>query len=139
MTKDFVKVVLTGDAGDENFAGYPRYLRSQWVSWFTKLPEKVRRDWMPPLIRRMASLHWREKTLNRLADFLELLSSNQAKNYAEQIKIFNAKERNEIYSPEMVHALAHIDPLGYLIEKYEETETDDPSFGGEIMLGPIGI
>jgi asparagine synthase (glutamine-hydrolysing) len=126
MTKDFVKVVLTGDAGDENFAGYPRYLRSQWVAWFTKLPEKVRRDWMPYLLRRGASLHWREKTFNRLADFLELLSSNQARNYAEQIKIFNAKERNGIYSEEMVHALATIDPLRYLVEKYEEGETEDP-------------
>jgi asparagine synthase (glutamine-hydrolysing) len=126
MTKDFVKVVLTGDAGDENFAGYPRYLRSQWVAWFTKLPEKVRRDWMPYLLRIGASLHWREKTFNRLADFLELLSSNQARNYAEQIKVFNAKERNGIYSQEMVHALAHTDPLRYLVEKYEEGETEDP-------------
>jgi asparagine synthase (glutamine-hydrolysing) len=81
---------------------------------------------MPYLLRIGASLHWREKTFNRLADFLELLSSNQARNYAEQIKVFNAKERNGIYSQEMVHALAHTDPLRYLVEKYEEGETEDP-------------
>ena len=34
MTRDYVKVVLTGDAGDENFAGYPRYLRSKWLVLF---------------------------------------------------------------------------------------------------------
>jgi len=125
MTKGFVKVVLTGDAGDENFAGYPRYLRSKWVASFTKIPEKIRRDWMPPVLRMGASLHWREKTFNRLADFLEVLSSNQARNYAEQIKIFNAKERNGVYSQEMAHALERIDPLDYLVEKYEEIETGD--------------
>ena len=38
MTRDYVKVVLTGDAGDENFAGYPRYLRSKWVVLFSKNP-----------------------------------------------------------------------------------------------------
>jgi asparagine synthase (glutamine-hydrolysing) len=126
MTKNFVKAVLTGDAGDENFAGYPRYLRSQWVAWFTKLPETVRKDWTPSVLRMGASLHWREKTFNRLADFVELLSSNQVRNYAEQIKVFNAKERSGIYSPEMIHALETIDPLGYLLEKYEESATEDP-------------
>jgi len=125
MTKDFVKVVLTGDAGDENFAGYPRYLRSQWIAWFTKLPEKVRRDWMPAFLRRFSSLHWREKTFNRLADFMELLSHDQARNYAEQIKIFNAKEKNEIYTNEMAHYVAKVDSLDFLSEKYEEIETDD--------------
>ena len=125
MTKDFVKVVLTGDAGDENFAGYPRYLRSQWIAWFTKLPEKVRRDWMPAFLRRFSSLHWREKTLNRLADFMELLSHDQARNYAEQIKVFNAKEKNDIYTKEMAHYVAKVDSLDFLSEKYEEIETDD--------------
>jgi asparagine synthase (glutamine-hydrolysing) len=125
MTKDFVKVVLTGDAGDENFAGYPRYLRSQWVAWFTKIPEKVRKDLMPLFLRVLASRHWREKTFNRLADFLELLSSNQGENYAEQIRIFSAREKNEIYSKEMIHYLEGTDSLKFLLKKYEEVETDD--------------
>jgi asparagine synthase (glutamine-hydrolysing) len=125
MTKDFVKVVLTGDAGDENFAGYPRYLRSQWVAWFTKIPEKVRKDLVPLFLRLLATLGWKEKTFNRLADFLELLSFNQVKNYAEQIKIFNAKEKNDIYSKEMVDYLEGIDSLEFLLKKYEEINTDD--------------
>jgi asparagine synthase (glutamine-hydrolysing) len=125
MTKDFVKVVLTGDAGDENFAGYPRYLRSKWVALFTKIPEKLRKELMPALVRRFSSLHWKEKTLNRLADFMELLSHDQARNYAEQIKIFNAKEKNDIYTKEMAHYVAKVDSLDFLSEKYEEIETDD--------------
>jgi asparagine synthetase B (glutamine-hydrolysing) len=44
LTKDYVKVVLTGDAGDENFAGYPRYLRSKWIALFTRIPENSKRS-----------------------------------------------------------------------------------------------
>jgi asparagine synthase (glutamine-hydrolysing) len=125
LTKDFVKVVLTGDAGDENFAGYPRYLRSKWVALFTKIPESVRRDFMPEFLRIFSSLHWREKTLNRLADFIEKLSSNQARNYLEQIKYFNDKEKEDIYSEQFSKKLQHVDSVDYLIAKSEESETDD--------------
>ena len=124
-TKDFVKVVLTGDAGDENFAGYGRYLRSKWVASFTKLPKKLRTGLMPTLLRRCSSLGWREKTLNRLADFMEGLSEDQALNYAEQIKIFNGKEKNNLYAEQLAKELEHVDPFAYLVEKYQEVETDD--------------
>ena len=125
LTKDFVKVVLTGDAGDENFAGYPRYLRSKWVALFTKIPEKVRKDLMPEFLRIFSSLHWREKTLNRLADFMEKLSSNQARNYSEQIKFFNAEEKENIYNEQFSKKLEHIDSVDYLIAKFEELKTGD--------------
>lgn len=125
LTKDFVKVVLTGDAGDENFAGYPRYLRSKWVDSFTKIPRKLRKDLLPYFLRIFSSLHWREKTLNRLADFMEALSSDQGMNYAEQIKIFNAKEKEGIYTDDFREKVAKINPLGFLLGKFEESKTEN--------------
>jgi asparagine synthase (glutamine-hydrolysing) len=126
MTRDHVKVVLTGDAGDENFAGYPRYLRSKYVSWFTRLPGKVRRSLLPAFLRILSQSPWRRKTLNRLADFMEMLSSHQGRNYAEQIKIFNQKEKDDVYSEDFSRQVKGTDPLDYLIKKYEEGDTDDP-------------
>jgi len=126
LTKDFVKVVLTGDAGDENFAGYPRYLRSMWVASFTRIPEKLRRDLLPHFLRVFSGLHWREKTLNRLADFMESLSTDQTKNYAEQIKIFSAKEKENIYTDDLRKQVEGNNPLDFLVSKFEESGTEDP-------------
>jgi len=125
LTKDFVKVVLTGDAGDENFAGYPRYLRSKWVASFTRMPEKLRRDVLPYFLRVFSGLHWREKTLNRLADFMESLSTDQTKNYAEQIKIFSAKEKEIIYTDDFRKQVEENDPLDFLLSKFQESGTED--------------
>jgi asparagine synthase (glutamine-hydrolysing) len=125
MTKDYVKVVLTGDAGDENFAGYGRYLRSKWVSLFTTIPEGMRKRWMPAFLRLLASLHWREKTFNRLADFIESLSADQGRNYAEQVKVFNAREREDIYSEDLAEQSCSWDPVDFLLGKFKEAETED--------------
>jgi len=125
VTKNYVKVVLTGDAGDENFAGYQRYLWSKWVALFTKIPEKVRKQLMPAFLRVISSFRWKEKTLNRLVDFMESLSADQARNYAEQIKIFNAKEKGDIYSEDFGKNLENMNPLDFLLKKFEEVETED--------------
>ena len=125
MTKDFVKVILTGDAGDENFAGYGRYVRSKWVALFTKLPEKFRKELMPVLLRKISALRYREKTLNRLADFMEVLTCDQGRNYAEQMKIFNNKELGDICTKDFAKDIKKETPFTFLLEKYQEADTED--------------
>ena len=125
LTKDYVKVVLTGDAGDENFAGYPRYLRSKWIALFTRIPEKVRKDVMALLLKTLSSLHHREDKLNRLIDFIKMLSSDQAKNYFEQIKVFNNKEKEDIYTEDFTKSLEEKTTSDFLVEKYNEADSDN--------------
>jgi asparagine synthase (glutamine-hydrolysing) len=125
MTKDYVKVVLTGDAGDENFAGYPRYLRSKLLIFFLKMPKRLRRDFFPPLLRMITQFHWREKTFNRLAAYIESISSNQVRNYAEQVKIYNAKEKEDLYSYEFNEVVKGTDSVEYLLSKFEEVRINN--------------
>jgi asparagine synthase (glutamine-hydrolysing) len=125
MTKDYVKVVLTGDAGDENFAGYRRYLFAQWVPFVTRVPEKMRREVIPQWLRAFTSFHVKGAKLNRMADFLEMLTHNHEKNYLEQIKVFNAKGKGNIYTEDFREETEKIDSFDFLLRKFRDSGTDD--------------
>ena len=63
--------------------------------------------------------------MNRLSDFMESLSTDQARNYAEQIKIFNAKEKEDIYTEDFSKKVEKRDPLDFLLKKFQESSTED--------------
>jgi asparagine synthase (glutamine-hydrolysing) len=125
LTRDHVKVVLSGDAGDEDFAGYGRYLLSKWVRLITKVPGMVRRGVVSPMVRLFPAFHAREARMNRLADFLEVLGSDQDQNYLEQIRVFSAKEKKDIYTDEYNDSVKEAEPLNFALDRFRESETDD--------------
>ena len=51
MTKGYVTVALTGDAGDELFAGYDKYLISHYSNLYNNIPSIIKKSIVEPVVK----------------------------------------------------------------------------------------
>ena len=125
-TRQHVTVALTGDGGDELFAGYPRY-RAVWLArWFDRLPRLVRRG--------LAGGYWqalpaspRQKSLRRrFKRFTEVLGKPPLRRYLEWIAIFNETRRASLYTDAFLDSLPNADPLDFLAARAALSSARDP-------------
>ena len=125
MTRRHVTVALTGDGGDEGFAGYPRYRAVRLAGWFDKLPGFARRA--------LAGRFWeklpvsvKQKTLRRRAQRLFLaLNMAPRERYARWCAIFDDSRKHPLYAPELLAALESDPSWRILDAEYEKVPEVD--------------
>ena len=133
MTREYVTVALNGDAGDENFGGYDRYVASLLAASFDRWPGAgLARDAIRlalPLLPRGAN---RTSLLRRGRRFLEGLAEAPERRYARWFCHFYGDRKADLCTPEFLVAAGETDALAGLLALYRGS--DAPDFG-EATLG----
>ncbi len=126
LTREFVTVALTGDGGDELFAGYDRYQAVRLASYLDHLPRAVK-----SLLARPGNAGWgqdrpQRSLLRRLGRFSEALNFGPQRRYLEWVSMFNEARRAELYSDELIEQLPDHDPFEFLSDAFGEVNRRDP-------------
>ncbi len=124
LTRGEVTVALSGDGGDELFAGYDRY-RALWLSRMIQTSLPLHRLPGIALVQRLPDSSRQRSLIRRGKRFLESYGQEPARRYLSWIQIFPESLRAGLYRDEFVERLPGTDPFEFLQRAWERSGDRD--------------
>jgi asparagine synthase (glutamine-hydrolysing) len=121
LTRRHVTVALNGDAGDESFAGYTRYIPAPKAAWYGRTPAPLRRALaaagrLAPVPQQSASLG------ARATRWVEVMQGSRQARYAESMMCLDSALRRRLCTNAFLAGSP--DPAAVVLGAYAATDAD---------------